>query len=345
MDETPHSDSGSAAPREEISRRLAHQLNNLLGGILGGADFLSRRSGSDPEVRHWASLIADAAGRASELLAPAPAISARPPEAAPPAAPGRVLLIEDDPSFAQVLSAMLGELGYEPECAATGADGLSRYIRAAGTIRLVVLDALLPDESGLRTLAALREADAGVRILLCTGLDDAALAGKDLGGCPVIKKPFRMADLARAVALALRPAPVAPPPPPLAEAARRALVVEDEPVMRNLLVRTLAETSWEVTAVCAGAEARPRFSDPFDLVLLDWNLPDASGLDLCREARAGEAGSIRHILMITAMSAAEDRERALGAGADDYLGKPFPLDLLRVRLAVAEKAIGDPGAG
>ena len=79
---------------------------------------------------------------------------------------------------------------------------------------------------------------------------------------------------------------------------------------------------WNVTTAPSGAEAlRMMIEGPFDLIVLDWMLPDEDGLDVLLQARA--RGLHTPILMLTAKSGIEDRVKGLECGADDYLAKPF----------------------
>lgn len=71
-------------------------------------------------------------------------------------------------------------------------------------------------------------------------------------------------------------------------------------------------------------------SQTFDLIILDWMLPDGSGLDLCRHYRS--SGGQAPIIMLSARQAIDDKALALDAGADDYLGKPFHPKELSARL-------------
>lgn len=81
--------------------------------------------------------------------------------------------------------------------------------------------------------------------------------------------------------------------------------------------------------------------EAFPFLILDWMLPGKSGVDLCRQLRAGERGDELFIILATARGEMEDLERALEAGANDYLTKPLDLRLLNVRLSVAERQIRD----
>jgi two-component system KDP operon response regulator KdpE len=111
----------------------------------------------------------------------------------------------------------------------------------------------------------------------------------------------------------------------------RILVVDDEPQIRRILRTTLVTQGYEVCDARRGNEALELIrSKKFDLVVLDINLPDMTGLDLCREIRAGFDVAI---IILTVCGGERDIVAALDAGADDYVTKPFDaLELLaRIR--------------
>jgi DNA-binding response OmpR family regulator len=110
----------------------------------------------------------------------------------------------------------------------------------------------------------------------------------------------------------------------------RALVLEDDDRLRSLIVRTLTRSG-----LACDEASRIRDADElltlhaYDLLVLDRRLPDGDGLDVCRNARA--QGFRQSILMLTAMDHAEAEVEGLSEGADDYLGKPFDLEILAAR--------------
>jgi DNA-binding response OmpR family regulator len=110
----------------------------------------------------------------------------------------------------------------------------------------------------------------------------------------------------------------------------RALVLEDDERLRSLVVRTLARAgiACDGASRIAGAEELLDLHE-YDLLVLDRRLPDGDGLDVCRRARG--RGFRHSILMLTAMDQAEDEIEGLSEGADDYLGKPFDLEVLAAR--------------
>src|SRR5450631_60412 len=109
------------------------------------------------------------------------------------------------------------------------------------------------------------------------------------------------------------------------------LVVDDEPALRKALRSSLTASGFTVEEARNGEEALGSVQrHPFDLVLLDINMPGINGIDACRRIRgiSPHAG----IVMITVRDMEDDKVRALEAGADDYVTKPFKLRELTARL-------------
>lgn len=110
----------------------------------------------------------------------------------------------------------------------------------------------------------------------------------------------------------------------------RILVVDDDVNLAAMLRRALAYEGYDVTTVLDGRSAlRECALAPPSLVILDWMLPEMSGLEVCRRLRA--EGDLP-ILMLTAKDAVDDRVLGLETGADDYLVKPFALEELLARV-------------
>jgi len=112
----------------------------------------------------------------------------------------------------------------------------------------------------------------------------------------------------------------------------RILVVEDEERLARLISRVLAEEGYAVETEANGRQALMQaLADEYDLLIVDWMLPDLSGVQLVKRLRAAEVGT--PTIMLTARDQVEDRVEGLDAGADDYLPKPFafPELLARVR--------------
>jgi len=102
----------------------------------------------------------------------------------------------------------------------------------------------------------------------------------------------------------------------------KVLVVEDDVALSGTVVQVLKAEQWNVELSEDGKDAQHRLATyEYDLVILDWQLPDVSGPEICRAFRS--RGGSTPILMLTGRGAIEDKENGFAAGADDYLTKPF----------------------
>ncbi|MDI1432413.1 response regulator transcription factor [Polyangium sorediatum] len=109
------------------------------------------------------------------------------------------------------------------------------------------------------------------------------------------------------------------------------LVVEDNKKLASFLSRALSEEGYAVDVVADGATAIQQIQAlSYDLVILDWMLPEMDGLSVCRTVR--QRGCQVPILMLTARAEVPERIAGLDAGADDYLAKPFDLGELLARV-------------
>jgi two-component system, OmpR family, KDP operon response regulator KdpE len=121
------------------------------------------------------------------------------------------------------------------------------------------------------------------------------------------------------------------------------LVVDDEPQIRRVLRATLSAEGYTIVEAREGREALEKLrSERPNLVLMDVNMPVMDGLEACREIRAS---SPVPIIMLTVRGAEKDKVRALDAGADDYVVKPFGMRelLARIRVALRHSATGATG--
>ena len=112
----------------------------------------------------------------------------------------------------------------------------------------------------------------------------------------------------------------------------RILVIEDEEHLARLVAEVLGREGHSVEAAFVGRAALARaLVEPFDLLVVDWLLPELDGVQVVKRLRAADVGV--PVLMLTARDQIEDRVEGLDAGADDYLPKPFafPELLARVR--------------
>ena len=111
------------------------------------------------------------------------------------------------------------------------------------------------------------------------------------------------------------------------------LVVEDEPAIQELISVTLTRNGHSVTRTANAAEAYRAVSEALpDVILLDWMLPDGSGLSIARRLRSEARTREVPIIMLTARAADDDKVAGLDSGADDYVTKPFSPRELEARI-------------
>jgi len=125
---------------------------------------------------------------------------------------------------------------------------------------------------------------------------------------------------------------------------RRALIVEDEPSIREIVRLHLSLAGFETDEVADGRAALDRLrTDRFDLVVLDVMLPGVDGVTLCRTLRSGGPNQRAAVLMLTARDTEPEKVLGLESGADDYITKPFGIRELMARVtAVLRRAPGGP---
>jgi len=133
--------------------------------------------------------------------------------------------------------------------------------------------------------------------------------------------------------------------------AQRALVADDDPDIRDLVSWKLSRAGFEVSAAGDGPAALELLrKERFDVALLDVTMPGMSGLDVCRAVRMDPATASVAVIILTASVREPDVEAGFGAGADDYVPKPFSprelLDRVQAVLARSARSAGDgaPGA-
>jgi two-component system response regulator MprA len=113
--------------------------------------------------------------------------------------------------------------------------------------------------------------------------------------------------------------------------AARVLIIDDDPELRVFLRTELELDGYSCSEAATGQQALTLArQESWDLLLLDWSLPDFSGVEVCRRLRRTDNST--PVLMLTARDDVKERVEALDAGADDYLTKPFSLEELLARM-------------
>jgi DNA-binding response OmpR family regulator len=121
----------------------------------------------------------------------------------------------------------------------------------------------------------------------------------------------------------------------------RVLVAEDDPVSRRLLAVSLRRWGYEVVEAVDGEQAWDLLQQPDapNLVILDWMMPGVGGIEICRRVRQAEHPAPAYMILLTARTSRVDIVEGLGAGANDYITKPFDREELRARIQCGVRTV------
>ena len=118
----------------------------------------------------------------------------------------------------------------------------------------------------------------------------------------------------------------------------RVLIADDDAALRHGLQVQLGRWGYETVACEDGAAAREVLNaDAPPIAILDWNMPGADGITLCREIRAVPEMSTIYVILLTAHDSVDQMVQGLSGGADEYITKPFDWEVLRARLKTAAR--------
>jgi signal transduction histidine kinase/DNA-binding response OmpR family regulator len=284
-----------------------------------------------------------------------------------------VLVVDDNATNRLLLEGLLRGWLMRPVAVGSGPAALGELDRAGkdgSPFPLLLVDAVMPEMDGFALVERVRQHPGltGGVVMMLSSADrqgDAARC-RQLGVARHLIKPVKPSDLLDAILAALagaapdrrRPAGAAPATAP-ATTPLRILLAEDNAVNQKLAVRLLEKQGHQVVVAPDGREAvRAVEGQPFDLVLMDVQMPGMNGLEAAAAIREREKATGGHvpIIALTAHAMKGDREGCLAAGMDDYLSKPLqarelyeaiargvrppaPPDLMPAGGAVAERTV------
>ena len=305
------------------------------------------------ELMHGRIEVESAPGQGSSFFVTLPV------RLAPPLAPAnladaahvarqRVLVVDD---HAETRASLLNQLaalsvgqgeGGQLEAVSTGQTALERVAQSSGVgqpFDLVLLDWVLPDLDGGEVLRRLHDtAGAGTRVMVISayGWDSLRSSALDAGASGFLPKPIVPETLRRA----LQPGQDRPHDPHQAATTPgqrlqglRTLLVEDNPVNRQLASELLSQAGAEVTPAEHGREALTLLerlgADAFDVVLMDLQMPVLDGYETTRAMREHPQWQALPVLAMTAHAMVEERERCLALGMRGHIAKPIdPVGLI-----------------
>jgi signal transduction histidine kinase/CheY-like chemotaxis protein len=271
-------------------------------------------------------------------------VAQRPPESPVPADPSslkamRALVVDDNATNRKVLQAMLKSWEMRPALATDAASALASLEEACQRgepLPVILLDGRMPGMDGFQLAGEIRKRPqlSAATIMMLTSDDQlgASARCRELGITAYLVKPIRQAELLRAILQALgrevrQTVRLAAPALPAPAVRLRVLLAEDNVVNQVLATRLLEKAGHQVCLVPNGREAIQLWgAQPFDLVLMDVQMPEMDGLQATEEIRRREFSEGRShtpVLAMTAHAMHGDRERCLNAGMDGYLTKPL----------------------
>ncbi|MBI1917879.1 MAG: response regulator [Planctomycetes bacterium] len=257
-----------------------------------------------------------------------------------------VLVVDDYAINRSILGEMLTKWEMKPTMVDSGPAALEEMKRASAAgepYPLVLLDAMMPGLDGFALAEQIQQhpelAGATIMMLSSSGQPGDAARCRELGIAAYLTKPVKQSELLDAIEMCLGKAsldkeqPLPAPRSRLQEGRRclHILLAEDNTVNQRLAVRLLELQSHTVVVAGNGREALSAWEQqPFDLVLMDVQMPAMDGLEATVVIRAKEQGTGNHIPIIamTAHAMKGDRERCLEAGMDGYVAKPIRADQL-----------------
>jgi len=259
----------------------------------------------------------------------------------------RVLIIDDDDTSRAILEQYLMNWGVVSTSTENPVHAIAllkaAHVRSA-PYDAVLVDFLMPGVDGFALAARIRgdATIAAVPLILVTAHDEPGRGAEAIarGFSTYLRKPLKQSALFDALADALDPnrdQTVQPPRPGAAPDHDGVLILiaEDNAVNRKLALVQLAKLGYRAHAVADGVEAVAEAArHPYDVILMDCQMPELDGFDATRAIRRAEAATGLHvpIVAMTANALDGDRDACLAAGMDDYLAKPVQLAELRAIL-------------
>ncbi len=258
----------------------------------------------------------------------------------------KVLVVDDNATNHRVMAGMLDRSGCRHEHVLDGPAALARLREAAASgepFRLAILDMMMPGMDGEEVGAAIAAdpAIAATTLVMLTSMGTRGDASRLAQGhfAAYLTKPIREAQLRACLMMLAAPLPqegqrTLVTRHTIREASRRlrVLLAEDNRTNQKVATIMLERLGHQVVVASNGAEAVDALrTEPYDLVLMDVQMPGMDGLEATRRIRGGQSGDANLRVPIVAMTAHAmkgDRERCLESGMDAYLAKPIqPADL------------------
>jgi signal transduction histidine kinase/DNA-binding response OmpR family regulator len=260
-----------------------------------------------------------------------------------------ILIIDDNPTNRKILFELTGQWKMEAQVRDSGASGLAELFRAASEghpYRLLLLDEQMPGMGGMEVLGRIRRNPLlqSVVIMMLTSCDQVKSAARcrQMGVETYLTKPISSSDLLGSIRLAIgahTPATTVALPAAGVSASSLSLnilLAEDNLVNQRVAMTMLGKMGHRITLATNGLEALEQWRQSnFDLILMDVQMPEMTGLQATAQIRREEAiGTHIPIVAMTASAMSEDRDRCLAAGMDNFISKPVSYKVIEQMIAV-----------
>ena len=258
-----------------------------------------------------------------------------------------ILVVDDQPCTMTRLTSIMEQDEYEVWQASSGAEGLQMAAKVLPD--LILLDVSLPDMDGYAVCQQLK-ADpqtTAIPIILVSTSEGPwdKVKGFSVGGSDYITKPFNTLEVIVRIENQLKirqlqdqmlkadQAPTDSPQPTPSSAKAVILMVDDEPKNLALLTDVLEQDGYEIWQADSGSEAL-RVADMVlpDLILLDINMPDMQGYDVCQQLKADAKTKLIPVIFVSALDETWDKVKAFSVGGSDYINKPIQIVELMARM-------------
>ncbi|MDQ2644601.1 MAG: response regulator [Myxococcota bacterium] len=299
----------TSAPGQGSTFTLVLPRTKSKAAATSGADIVVTERELPPPTSTPVSSVGEARAQKPSTLSPPPI-----PDDRNSLDPNRrtILIIEDDPSFAEILRDVARELQFQCVVTSSADEGVKAAARVSPSA--VLLDMNLPDHSGLSVLDRLKHASNTRHIPVhVISVADYAQTALKMGAVGYLQKPASREALIQAFQRVEQA---------LTRSMRRVLVVEDDPVQRDSICKLLDGGEVETVAVGSAAEALKQVrSRTFDCVVTDLSLPDASGAELLERMATDETYPFPPIIVYTGRSLTAEEEQSLRRYSDSIIVK------------------------
>ena len=261
-----------------------------------------------------------------------------------------LIIVDDNDTNRLILERQLAAWGLQCHSfssAPSALKALREFVASGQRCDLLLTDMMMPDMTGTELVSAVRADDTlkNMPVIIMTSIGHTYELGtmKKMPGVRVLVKPVKQSQLLDTILLVLEthesaaalPQPYGATVEPLPSGVKtaRILLVEDNPVNQKVTLRQLVKLGYVNTdAVANGIEAVAALQRlPYDLVLMDCQMPEMDGYEAVRRIRKteeGASGAHTPVIAMTANALEGDREKCLAAGMDDYIAKPVRIEQL-----------------